>query len=204
MINSISINQNIKHLDISDNKLSHNDLIYICNHLISKNQTIEIINLSNNRFDPESVNVFGLCLKNNNSLKILYMNSVYLNEDSSPYLFQHLGGTKITELNLDNNYLGEIGGILFANVLKNNLNLKIVSMKKCELNSMSLHCISKALEINKTLRLLNLEENAFDDLSLTNLNRIIENRPIKISFTSPNLINKSYDIIRKNSTFLIN
>ena len=132
------------------------------------------------------------------------MNSVSFNEDSSPYFFQHLAGTKLTELYLDYNYLGEIGGILFANVLKNNLYLKIASMKKCELNSMSLHCISKAIEVNDTLRQMNLEDNQFDDQSLFTLKNIIDKRSIKINLTANCLSSRSLEILRQSTCFLFN
>jgi hypothetical protein len=131
------------------------------------------------------------------------LNSVAFNEDSSPYFFQHLAGTRLSEIYLDNNYLGEIGGILFANVMKNNMNINIVSMKKCELNSMSLHCISKALEVNETLKILNLEENKFDDQSLFSLKSIVDKHVIKISLSASCLTTRSFDIIRQSSNFLI-
>ena len=203
MITSISMNNNIKLIDISDNKISHKDLLYLSNHLVMKNQTIHILNLSFNKFDAESVNLLGLSLKNNNTLKILYLNSVSFNEDSSPYLFQHLASAKLSEIHLDNNYLGEIGGILCANVLKHNIYIKIISMKKCELNSMSLHCIAKAFEVNDSLRFMNLEENIFNDQSLLTVKKTIDTRSIKISLSSSFMSPNSLAIIKQSSNFII-
>lgn len=204
LVNSISLNRCIKHLDISENDLSYNDLIYFTNNLIPRNQLIEIINISKNRFDPESINNLGISLKNNHSIKILYLNSAYLNEDSSPYFFKHLSGTKLSEIYLENNYLGEIGGILFSNVLRNNPHLSVVSLKKCSLNSVSLNCLSKALEVNKTLKSLNLEENKFDDQSLYSLKGVIDKKSIKVSLSASCLSTRSIDIIKQSTSLIIN
>ena len=192
-------------LDLSNNKLgdANINLLYLSNHLVMKNQTIHILNLSFNKFDAESVNLLGLSLKNNNTLKILYLNSVSFNEDSSPYLFQHLASAKLSEIHLDNNYLGEIGGILCANVLKHNIYIKIISMKKCELNSMSLHCIAKAFEVNDSLRFMNLEENIFNDQSLLTVKKTIDTRSIKISLSSSFMSPNSLAIIKQSSNFII-
>jgi Ran GTPase-activating protein (RanGAP) involved in mRNA processing and transport len=204
LVKSVSINRTIKHLDISDNDLDYNDLIYLTNNLIPNNKSIEILNLSRNRFDPESVNDLGFSLKKNNSIKILHLNYASLNEDSSPYFFKHLSGTSLSEIYLENNYLGEIGGILLSNVLRNNINLTVISLKNCALNSVSLSCIAKALDVNNTLKSLNLEANRFDDPSLLSLKGVTDKKLIKVSLSGSCLSTRSVDIIKQSTNLIIN
>ena len=76
-------------------------------------------------------------------------------------------------------------------------------MKKCELNSMSLHCIAKAFEVNDSLRFMNLEENIFNDQSLLTVKKTIDTRSIKISLSSSFMSPNSLAIIKQSSNFII-
>jgi len=175
LINIISNgNKSIKHLDLSDNKLTNNDVIIISNLIIKNCQHFEGLNLSNNILDLDSVNTLGHALKTNVFLKQLYLNNIGLNIDSTPYFFQFLVEANLREISLDNNNLGEIGGVLFANVIKSNNHLRKVSLKNTQLNHNSMICISHALEIEMSkgivnLKFINLEDNMFDDNSISTL-----------------------------------
>jgi hypothetical protein len=170
----INNNKSIKLLDLSTNNLNHNDIIIISNLLMKNCENIKCLNISNNLMDTDSLNTLGLVLKVNTNLKKIYLNNVGLNEESSPYFFQHLLEAHIEEIYLEENSLGEVGGVLFANVIKTNHCLKQISLKKTLLNSISLLCICHALELEIAkgfikLELLNLEENEFDNSSINSL-----------------------------------
>ena len=101
-----------------------------------------------------------------------------MNEDSTPYFMQHMMEFNLQDLHLDENSLGEVGGVLFANVIKNNHKLKTVSLRKTDQNSNSLSCISHALEfeIKKNgLKNIYLDENEFHDKEINNLVNIFKN-----------------------------
>ena len=151
-------NKSLKTLDISNNKLQISDLNFIAN-LVSKSRSLHSLNISRNNFDTDSLSLLSEALKYNTTLKVLTMMQVNLIEESSPYFFQHLNETTLSELYLDNSLLKEIGGILLSNIIKHNKTLVRLSLKKCELNDMAFSCIIKALESNTILQFLHLEEN---------------------------------------------
>jgi Ran GTPase-activating protein (RanGAP) involved in mRNA processing and transport len=166
-------NKNIKHLDLAGNHInSSKDIICISNLILKNLENLTCINLSNNKFDQESISTLGQSLQENTMLKILILNNIGLDHDSTPYLFQHLAETNLEEIYLDNNNLGEVGGVLFANVIKFNKKMKKFSLKKTNITSTSLSCICHALEMdvekNNVLlfEIINLDENEFDDQSI--------------------------------------
>lgn len=179
LLNILSSHPKLKALDLSNNKLKKNDIALIANYLV-KNKILEMLNLSCNVFDPESVNVLGQALKENKSLKILFLNNISLNDDSTPYLLQHLTDTTLTEISLEDNKLGEIGGVLFANVIKYNKRVKRVFLRNTDLNSISLVCISHAVELNNTLSFINLSENNFDENSLKTFMNVARTKDLKV------------------------
>ena len=65
-----------------------------------------------------TLNQIGLSFKENKTLKLFKGTNLGLNIESTPYLLQHLHETNIEELYLDNNNIGETGGILISNVIK--------------------------------------------------------------------------------------
>jgi Ran GTPase-activating protein (RanGAP) involved in mRNA processing and transport len=197
-----SNNRTVKYLDLSNNKLKSNDIIFIAN-MLTKNSPLAILNLSNNKLDLDSVTNIGLSLKENNNLKCLYVNNINLNEESSPYFLQYLIDTHIEELHVDANNLGEVGGILFANVIKYNKYLVRASMKKTKLNSTALICLSHALESNQKYQLLELNENDFNDDAINILNNAVGNKDIKISLSPSLLSTNAKNIVMNNKNFII-
>lgn len=198
-------NKTLKYLDISDNQLLNSDLQSI-SELITQNQTLNILNISNNVIGAVSSHLIGLSLRQNINLSIIYLQNTNLNEESAPLLFKNLSDSKICEVYLDDNPFGEIGAILLANVLKSNNSIRFVSLRKCNLTSMSLNCISKVLENNTGLEGLNLEENSFDEQSLIVLEKVIKkkNNPNLKIYLSGNLIgSKARDMLKSNSSFIL-
>jgi Ran GTPase-activating protein (RanGAP) involved in mRNA processing and transport len=179
----INNNKSIKLLDLSNNNLRQNDVIIISNLIMKNCENLETLNLSNQKFDLDCVNTIGLALKVNTHLKCLYLNNISLDEESTPYFLQHLIEANMEEVHVDENNLGEVGGVLFANVLKYNKKLKKVSLKKTNLNSISLMCISHALEIQigkSQIEFLYLDENSFDDNSVNSLINTFKNHQQKM------------------------
>ena len=193
-------NKSLKTFDISNNKLLRSDLTYIAN-LVSKNNILETLNVSNNKFENDSLNLLSESLNFNKSLRILYMNQVNLTEDSCPYFFQHLNETILEELYMDNNFLKEIGGILLSNIIKYNKTLIRLSLKKCELNDIALSCITKALESNMKLQLLNLDDNKISEEILQNLITNLKGKSIKISLNNFSVKHLNCDLIDEIKSF---
>jgi Ran GTPase-activating protein (RanGAP) involved in mRNA processing and transport len=169
-------NKTLKLLDISNNNFSQNDLIIISNLIMKNCQNIQILNVSKQKFDLDSLNTFGLALKINTNLKTLYLNEIGLDEDTSPYFIQHLIETNLEEIHLNDNNLNEVGGVLIANVIKCNAKLKNISLKDTNINSISLTCISHALESPKSVcESLYLNDNYFEDDGIEALINSLQN-----------------------------
>jgi hypothetical protein len=197
-----SNNRSVKFFDLSNNKLKNNDIIFIAN-MITKNSPLTILNLSNNKLDLDSVTNISLSLKENNNLKCLYANNINLNEESTPYFLQYMIDTHIEELHVDANHLGEVGGILFANVIKYNKYLVRASLKKTKLNSTALICLSHALESNQKYQLLELNENDFNDDAINILNNAVSNKDIKICLSPSLLSQNAKNTVMNNKNFII-
>jgi hypothetical protein len=198
-------NKTIKYLDLSDNQLLNSDLQSI-SELITQNHTLNILNISNNHIDAVSSHLIGLSLRHNSNLSIIYLQNTNLNEESAPLLLKNLADSKICEIYLDDNPFGEIGAILLANVLKSNNSIRFVSLRKCNLSSLSLSCLSKVLETNTGLEGLNLEENSFDEQSLTVLEKVIKkknNLNLKIYLSGCCIGPKARDLLKNNTSFIL-
>ena len=129
------------------------------------------------------------------------MNQVNLTEDSCPYFFQHLNETILEELYMDNNFLKEIGGILLSNIIKYNKTLIRLSLKKCELNDIALSCITKALESNMKLQLLNLDDNKISEEIIKNLITNLKGKSIKISLNNFSVKHLNCDLMDEIKSF---
>lgn len=134
IINSISTlkTKNFRKLNISNNSLIEIDIRCIVEVLV-KYEFLEEFDLSYNSLCPKAANSLGIYLKNCKGLKTFYLNGCNLNEESCPMFIKNLEGSSIKELYLDENPIGQIGGILFANLLKLNKFLSYLSLRKCEI-----------------------------------------------------------------------
>ena len=88
---------------------------------------LEEFDLSYNSLCPKAANALGIYLKNSKGLKTFYLKGCDLNEESCPMFIKNLEGSYLKELYLDENPIGQIGGILFANLLKLNKFLSYLS-----------------------------------------------------------------------------
>jgi Ran GTPase-activating protein (RanGAP) involved in mRNA processing and transport len=178
----LSNHKSIRHLDISNNKLKDADIMEISN-FITKNLRFEGLDISYNYLDMNTLNQIGLSFKENRTLKLFKGTNLGLNVESTPYLLQHLNDTNIEEIYLDNNNIGETGGILISNVIKYNKKLKLVSLKNCNLDPVALTCFCHSFELNKNFKNLYLESNKFDFDSIEYLCNTIADKDTIVSLS---------------------
>jgi hypothetical protein len=107
------------------------------------------------------------------------MKDMNLNDESFPPLLKYINDSKLKDLYLDFNPIGDVA-VLLANLLKANSTLRVLSLKRCYINSISLICVGKALEVNSVLESLNLEDNEFEEQALVEVKKIIIERHLKI------------------------
>jgi chromosome segregation ATPase len=197
----INYNKNIKTLDLSNNALLLDDYNSI-SELITANKSLVNLNLSRNQIDIKNASVLGYALKASTKLSILSLTEMGINDDSFPLIIKNLNDSRVTELYLDYNIITNVV-VLLGNHLKTNNHLKVLSLKKCGLNSMSLLCLCKALEVNDKLEALKLEDNVFDETALTALDRSVRDKTVKIYLSSIGLPAKYKDIFKGTHNIIV-
>lgn len=199
----LSSHKSIRHLDISNNKLKETDILVISN-FITKNLRFEGLNISYNYLDMNTLNQIGLSFKENKTLKLFKGTNLGLNIESTPYLLQHLNDTNIEEIYLDNNNIGETGGILISNVIKYNKKLRLVSLKNCNLDHVALTCICHSFELNKNFKNLFLDSNKFDCDSIEFLCNSIADKDITVTMSRAYIENQIYQRIAGIHNIILN
>lgn len=203
LMKTLSNHKSIRHLDISNNKLKETDIMAISN-FITKNLRFEGLNISYNYLDMNTLNQIGLSFKENKTLKLFKGTNLGLNIESTPYLLQHLNDTNLEELYLDNNNIGETGGILISNVIKYNKKLRLVSLKNCNLDPVALTCICHAFELNKNIKNLYLDTNKFDCDSIEYLCNSIADKDITVTLSRTYIENQIYQRIAGIRNIILN
>jgi len=199
----LSNHKSIRHLDISNNKLKDADIMEISN-FITKNLRFEGLDISYNYLDMNTLNQIGLSFKENRTLKLFKGTNLGLNVESTPYLLQHLNDTNIEEIYLDNNNIGETGGILISNVIKYNKKLKLVSLKNCNLDPVALTCFCHSFELNKNFKNLYLESNKFDCDSIEYLCNTIADKDTTVSLSKSYIENQIFQRIAGIHNIILN
>jgi Ran GTPase-activating protein (RanGAP) involved in mRNA processing and transport len=197
----INYNKNIKVLDISHNELKLDDYEQIAN-LLAMNISLTNLNLSGNQIDSKNANKLGYALKTATKLTILNLTDTGINEESFALLVKNLNESKLTEIYLDYNNIGEVV-VLLGNILRNNNCLKLLSLKKCKMNSMSLICLCKALEVNDKLEVIRLEDNVFDESALTLLDKTVRDKQFTVYLGSIGLPSRYKDIFKGTKNIII-
>ena len=151
--------------------------------MLYNNKTLESINLSGNKFDSDSLTNFANALQENKMIRFLYLNNTNLNEENSVNLFQNFNETTIEELSLNDNNIGDTGFIIFSNSIKNNWCLYKLSLVNTKISPASMLCLTKSIEINKSLKELDLSENMFATDSLAKLIAAVRGKKLKVRMT---------------------
>ncbi len=200
----VNNNKKIKYLDISDNNLISEDFQNI-GEFINSNTSVRVLNLSNNLIDSPSAHYLGVALKSSNSLSVLYLKNTSLNEESVPLLLKNLPCSELCEIYLDENPLGEIGTILIANAIKMNCKTKYISLRNCQVSTLSVSVLAKNIENNNYIEGINLEGNSFDEVSIGVIMKAVRNRNVKIYLTAGKLNAKAREIVKAVvSNFVLN
>ncbi|CAF3376824.1 unnamed protein product [Rotaria socialis] len=81
----------------------------------------------------------------------------------------------ITELNLSNNEIGDIGAQYLAHALRDNKTLTLLDLSGNEIGNTGAQHFATALQKNQTLTILNLESNRVQDDGMKYLAKVLEN-----------------------------
>lgn len=169
----------LKFLDLSHNSLNQVECRSFVDFMV-KYGSLEELDLSGNEFDPQCANSMGIYLKNCKGLKKINLSKCALNEESCPLLIKNLEVSLIESLIFDDNPIGQIGAILFANLLRVNKNLKTISLRSCSIPGMTIPIILKQLDNCVNLVEIDLRGNTLIYQEFTMLNMMIEGKNIRV------------------------
>jgi ribosomal protein S8 len=142
--------------------------------LLARNISVELLDFSYNKIDEEEMKILAYSLKNNNSIKEIKL-------VSKP------------------GYPNFKGLIHFYEMLKSNTSIKNINLSGSILTT-ELKNLAEALEVNKTLKSINLSFNQLDFEFIVKLNKILEsnNNIENIDLSSTGLKNKELKELSKS------
>jgi len=174
IVQGLTVNENITHLDVSDNQISWSEGAQSLAQYIKHNRNLRIVEVGAN---PLTFGVSDLieALKANPSIQFMGMKGQWplcdALKDISEVLRIH---SKLYALDLEGIFISQDGGIMLANALKVNttltyLNLgRIYSYISSHISSF-IACLSQVLTDNKTLEVLILDKIGLNDKQMTSL-----------------------------------
>lgn len=125
--------------------------------MLKINTYLQVLDLTNTGILDDGAKILLEGIKINNSLKFLYLSSNGLTEKTCETLKDTLTFTNIEQLGLGCNRLGNNGAILLSEILlQKDVKLKSLEIASCAIGIEGANAIAKALEINKSLVMLNM------------------------------------------------
>ena len=195
----VSKNKSIQYLNLADNAFSK-DYTSICK-LLRNNNEIRYLDISSTVLDEEGLLEFSNSLKHNKSLKMLYMENCSLFQDKLTNLFKFFSCLKLCELHLNDNKFTEMEVKVINCMLENNKFLKIISMKNCNLTTPLL--ISIICKLNCEVEKLDVRKNSFsyDHQSVSTLIKMTIGKKayVLININDTNMI----ELFSKSDRFII-
>jgi hypothetical protein len=174
-------NTSLKYLNLANNPLNSKDILLVCK-LIKKNKVLVFLDLSENSFSSQTIGELAKSLQFNNSLKELYLENIKLNSNLLYNFVTSFQNCPLNQIHLSHNSISDNGSTLVLKMITENSNLKVLTLRNCNLSSQSIVNIAKGLQ-ESSLEKIDLRENpkGFDDGSITSLLKIHKNTLIILS-----------------------
>ena len=172
---TLAYNVGIVKLNLQDTNLKDGDTTEFLKICLLKNDNITELNLSNNNLGNEkSASHIGEIIRDSKSILKLNLESTKLRDCHALHLRLGLVQSNITEINMSHNSFSEFGGIMFADQIKHNTNLKRLDISWNNIRPKQAALISKSLENNTTLIELNIAYSGVDDTAFEILGKSLE------------------------------
>lgn len=179
-------NRVIDVLDLSYNKLSHNDFLAISEY-VKSNPNLNTINLSGNSIEMNSCVELGVALSKSTKIKTLNLSNINLIPEACPVLFQNF---YVEELLLNDNPLGEVGCLMLSKALMTSKTVKKLSLKNIEVSDIGLVHLLGYICLNKSLKEIHLEMNRISDNGLNKAIVLSSGTECKIYFSQEYVVDK--------------
>lgn len=189
------------------NNLLANNIEDLCTG-IAANQTLRILDLSENNLDYPAIISIAAALKINHSLYKLILAKNNISGTTAKILITNLIHSKqLKALSLAENPIGAKGAHAISDALTVNQNILILDLKRCHISD-GAQFLFHALRINRNIIDLNLEEN---EITIDAINVLADTLVLGSSLMRLNLNNNKLsktsikyfvEILKKNSTLV--
>jgi len=177
----ISKNTTLKYLNLANNPLNSQDVLLVCK-LIKKNKVLVFLDLSENSFSSQTIGELAKSLQFNNSLKELYLENIKINSNLLYNFVTSFQNCHLNQIHLSHNTISDNGSTLILKMITENINIKVLTLRNCNLSAQSIVNIAKGLQ-ESSIEKIDLRENpkGFDDVSIKSLLKIQKNILIILS-----------------------
>jgi len=159
---ALSINMNIRTLDLSHNRIGNKGCGLLCDGLLI-NTSLTHLDMSNNEFGDAGVVYISDLLMSNISLAHLNLSRNSISTDGILALSKALqSNTTLIHLNLSYSNVNEAAAEHLSTGLKNNKTLLTLGIANCNITSAGMDSLCYGCLVNKSLKELDLRGNLFD------------------------------------------
>jgi len=178
LVPGLITNQTLRHLDLSNNRITGKGMIKICSYLV-RTKALLSINLNNNLIGGDSSYAVGLVLKENTKLRVMILGMNRFDDESGGRILKMLCfNNYLDEIDLSANQLGAESLKFLAIALKGNNTIKKIDL--CH-NEITINDeIIKIAEAHPLLTELNLHHTESDEQKVKQLDSILIKKSVKL------------------------
>ena len=178
LVPGLITNQTLRHLDLSNNRITGKGMIKICSYLV-RTRALLSINLNNNLIGGDSSYAIGLVLKENTKLRVMLIGMNRFDDESGGRIIKMLCfNNYLEELDLSANQLGEETVKFLQMALKGNNNIKKIDLRHNEI--IINDEIIKVAEAHPLLTELNVHHTASEEQKVKLLDSILIKKSVKL------------------------
>lgn len=176
MIVGLSANQTLRVLNLSNNNIQSKGSILVFSNCV--NSQLEELYFSNNLIKDDIAPYVDNFLKQNRSVKILDLSGNQLTHRFTTIISSSLGsGSTLEGLNLSRNPIGARGIIPLGSALAKNKSLKKLSIYGCKIQTSGFVTFCKQMQNNTSLVIFECQKNPIRDDGATSLSEVIDVHP---------------------------
>ena len=178
LVPGLITNQTLRHLDLSNNRITGKGMIKICSYLV-RTKALLSINLNNNLIGGDSSYAVGLVLKENTKLRIMLLGMNRFDDESGGRILKMLCfNNYLDEIDLSANQLGEETLKFLQIALKGNNTIKKIDLRHNEITINDE--IIKIAEAHPLLTELNFHHTTSEEQKIKELDTILVKKAVKL------------------------
>ena len=178
LVPGLITNQTLRHLDLSNNRITGKGMIKICSYLV-RTKALLSINLNNNLIGGDSSYAIGLVLKENTKLRVMLLGMNRFDDESGGRILKMLCfNNYLDEIDLSANQLGEESLKFLQIALKGNNTIKKIDLRH---NEMIINDeLIKVTEAHPLLTELNMHHTGSDEEKIKKLDALLIKKSVKL------------------------